>query len=476
MSAYARWSSLVLIVTSTVAAAGGCSLDSEPSPPGTDDATCQTANCGRSGFVTYEGLSGDDLPHNGLTRDAITDLTLTAASTQTLLEDIQRGGLTATGILTSDDQSWISSQSEVRELMRYIVSCALDRGVTVNPGVYVTGEGWVSWPGELGLCGTNSVFGNWASTAPTQACQEIVSSCVLARVNALHKKVVISMNGESSAPLPFHWKVPVVKEYRENDGTPIQSFAPCTSSPPAGPSRDCAWERRFVGSCMPDKIVKIGTSFPAMLRVCRGIYGCDHAALAYTPWYAGVLTSVDASARTATFTCPRNGVSLSEPSFFAIMLASTDPAVSLDSRADVYVIASGAYPSPEDRVFPYREGAFFGNIFEKMSLTTTGYVLVGSEYTCYSDIWSGDIAHDTDRLCATPNYPCFTNSPRPCRDRCSTVDSGPPPAYLNCSWADPLRAWNHPITVHLNNPCDLSHDIESCRKAYPNVFILGQNW
>ena len=476
MSACARRSSLALLATFTAVAAMGCSLDDTSSPSSTDDPTCTTAGCGTSGFVTLDALIGEDLPHNGLVREAITDLTLTAASTQNLLQHIQLGGLTTTGILTSYDRSWISSKPEVNELMRYVVSCALDRGVTVNPGVFVQGEGWVSWPGELGLCGALSVFGNWASTAPTQACMELVSSCVLARVNALHKKVVISMNGESSAPLPFHWRVPVVKEYRENDGTPIRSFAPCTSSPPTGPSRDCGWERKFVGSCMPDKKVTIETRLPAMLRVCKGIYGCDHTTLNYTPWYAGVLKSVDASVRTVTFTCPRNGVSLSEPSFFAIMLASTDPAVFLDSWADVDIIGGGAYPSPEDKVFPYREGAFFGNIFKYMSSSTTGYVLVGSEYTCYSNTWSDGLAHDADRLCATPDSTCFTNPPQPCSDHCSTVDSGPPPAYLNCSWTDPFPEWKHPITVHLNNPCDLSHDIPSCRKAYPNVFIPGQNW
>src|SRR5262249_14268036 len=152
----------------------------------------------------------------------------------------------------------------------------------------------------------------------SQACLETVSSCLIARVNALHKKVIISVRGESSCLFPLQPRVPVQTEYRETDGTKIPSLdeSPCAPGTAAGDAtRDCGWKARYVGSCTPGEHVSLTVGGNAMVRVCRGIYGCDHEDRRPlpgqvppenpTPWYAGVIASSDASDSTMGFTCPQ---------------------------------------------------------------------------------------------------------------------------------------------------------------------------
>jgi hypothetical protein len=79
-----------------------------------------------------------------------------------------------------------------REFLEYLVSCALPQGDAIT---------WQSqtWPGELGLCPA------WKDSAPDLACQELVSSCLLARINAYGETVQISLRGlyTNDAPLPL---------------------------------------------------------------------------------------------------------------------------------------------------------------------------------------------------------------------------------------------------------------------------------
>jgi hypothetical protein len=79
-----------------------------------------------------------------------------------------------------------------REFFEYLVSCALPEGEAMT---------WQSqtWPGELGLCPA------WKTSAPDLACQELVSSCLLARINAYGETVQISLRGlfTNDAPLPL---------------------------------------------------------------------------------------------------------------------------------------------------------------------------------------------------------------------------------------------------------------------------------
>lgn len=84
-----------------------------------------------------------------------------------------------------------------REFMEYLVSCALDENDTLNWSAGGLSE---TWHGSLGLCQ------DWGRAAPDQACQELVSACLLARTNAYGQSVEISLRGlytDSITPLPL---------------------------------------------------------------------------------------------------------------------------------------------------------------------------------------------------------------------------------------------------------------------------------
>jgi hypothetical protein len=129
------------------------------------------------------------------------------------------------------------------------------------------------------------------------------------------------------------------------------------------------------------------------------------------------------------------------------------------------------YPSSEQEVFSYREGAFFGSIFNKVKSPQApgedAQLLVGSQYACYSEVWNIDLAYLTDRLCVNDDSSCFEHAPVPCRERCGPR-SWETQAYLDCFWNSPVfREWQQSITVHLNHPCDLAQDIKKCMDSLP---------
>src|SRR5207248_3354702 len=75
-----------------------------------------------------------------------------------------------------------------RAMLKELVACALDSSTMI------TDPDATQWRGELGLCQ------DWHSAPPSQQCQEIVTACVTARVNALKESIPISLRSES-APL-----------------------------------------------------------------------------------------------------------------------------------------------------------------------------------------------------------------------------------------------------------------------------------
>jgi hypothetical protein len=364
------------------------------------------------------------MPRNGLTNAALSD-----PDAQAILGAIASSPLTDVTLSTVlNSHLTPTNRANVVSLLEYVVSCALEAGARTE--LDAAGSHF-AWHGEVGLCGGTSPFGNWATAAPTRECKEIVSACVLARVNALHKKVIISARGTSSCILPLQPTVPVEQEYRECGGTAIRSFGSCPASgcttTADAAKRDYGWTARYVGSCTPNTPVKLHVTTPdTVVRVCHGIYGCDFAdspppasscsgTPAYgTPWYSGVIGSFhpDPSSSVVTFTCPDNDLLTPTPSYFAIMVASSSTAP-LASGADVTVAGGGAtYPATETEVFTFREGAFFGNVFtSKPASKSPNNFLVGQLYACYSDVWTDGIAHDADRLCA--GIPCFDNAPEP---------------------------------------------------------------
>jgi hypothetical protein len=129
------------------------------------------------------------------------------------------------------------------------------------------------------------------------------------------------------------------------------------------------------------------------------------------------------------------------------------------------------YPASEAATFTYREGAFYGDLFEDRAVEASPYgILWNDQYACYSNVWSLGQALLADRLCAnaTPKGKCFgTNTPGPCEDRCTPLAGSPriedacharPPTPL----APKVGPAFEPYTVYLNHPCDLASDYDHC--------------
>ncbi|WP_437676968.1 hypothetical protein [Sorangium sp. So ce131] len=368
-----------------------------------------------------------------------------------------------------------------RALLEYTVSCALD------PAERVLGS-----QGELGLCGAESPL-NWADHAPSKDCLELVSACVLARVNAVGRAVRISTRSKYDG-IPLRAQVPVETEYRDPALPAIRSFSWARSGAAQGnPARNHGWIRRFVGVCAPGRPVVLrqnpAAGDPLMVRVCKGIHGCDN--VPPWPWYSGFIAegalkrADDARAWSfATtpalgFTCPASDVP--GASSFSVMVASPspDPSVRPAAGADVILdapsrLAGARYPATEREVFTFREGAFYGNLFAIRNATSAPHgleVVPNLQYACYSDIWSSPMAHFADRLCAGGDTGCFANTPGACRlnppgesgrDKLCLGENDDR-SYSACAGPEGGAAWKHVVTVLLNHPCDLADDLVTCQ-------------
>ncbi|WP_437896382.1 hypothetical protein [Sorangium sp. So ce124] len=359
---------------------------------------------------------------------------------------------------------------DANELMDVIVSCALDPDEKVTAKVRA---GTFTWQGQLGLCGKESPLGSWGGDVPTQGCLEVVSSCVLARMNALERQVPISIRGQDASLFVLRDKVRVERELR--DRKPIASFEACTTDVTKGKKeRDCGWQAAYVGRCEPKTSVTLERELlfeeQPMVRVCRGIYGCDHdqpdvASSPELPYYAGFVADF-AKDEKISFPCPPGDL-------FSVMLASPSSKEPLPPELDVHPSPGtpAHYPAKEEDVFTYREGSFFGDVFKGTK----------SRYACYSDIWSLGKAHLADRLCAGPaGEDCLPHEPSPCRAApdgderaapatthlCFGESEAPSSAYLDCEGEQRVRPpWHHGVTVFLSDPCALSSDTKSCLLA-----------
>jgi hypothetical protein len=130
---------------------------------------------------------------------------------------------------------------------------------------------------------------------------------------------------------------------------------------------------------------------------------------------------------------------------------------------DVQWIA-GEYPATETQVFTWVEGGFYGNLFTGSAAPPM------PKLTCFSDIWTEGAAHMNDRICAGLGALCGMTTAGACTvaaqrqplptQRCATAD-GPECIgdgnYKGClDQKGTLPAWQWPVTVWLNHPCDLS--------------------
>ncbi|KYF85698.1 hypothetical protein BE17_05650 [Sorangium cellulosum] len=377
-----------------------------------------------------------------------------------------------------------------KELLEYVVSCALDPGRSVHGS-----------KGEFGLCGASDLaHGNWFERAPSRDCQEVVTACVLARANSLGKRVRISARSTQDPRDRELFKlapvVPVEKEYREPGAGGARSFSDCPEDTRGWSSaRECGWSGRSVGTCRLGERVTLrpspATSVPLMVRVCKGIHGCDSASSPTGRWYAGhvaegilssdpfIKTFYGAKAE-LSFDCPSSGTT--GPWSFAVMVAPPSPSRPLPETADVVLGTFGGYrryPASEAEVFTVREGAFYGSLFANaISGGSATAMLSRAQYACYSDVWTRPMAHMADRMCAGRDEACFENLPGPCLDTGVVPPDGlcqgkldgsyhgcAPPPDEDDGPEEPTRS-KHVVTVYLNHPCDLASDVNECQKAY----------
>ena len=384
-----------------------------------------------------------DMPHNDMPHNSVSLQGLTKAAP--LLDAISNGKLDDATISAAIAARPALNDKDVAALLAKIVSCALDGKTKLAP---FPAPNATELAGELNLCGKGSAFGDWQSTtlagSKKKSCLEAVSACVLARVNAIGHRIVLSVRSKGPGmPFKLQKRVPIETEYR--DKTKVASLAPCSGSGP-----DCGYAPQFVGQCHPGDQLKVkANAANAGIRICEGLYGCD-TVHPVPPYTRAVVKNEVGSAQ---FKCPPAG-------YYSVMTKPSSPV-----KAN-----KGQYPASEKNVFTWPEGAFYGNLFrtdllarvaEKYREQRGPAVLAADQNACFSPVWSDGVAQMNDRFCAgAPG--CFVNTPMPCfqapSDRCA-ANALASQAFAKCKPITPSSTeptWDLVITTYLNDPCDLS--------------------
>lgn len=464
-------------------------------------------------------------PKNGLSSQAFRRNALT---TNPHALEILRTHALNDNLFWSVEDGYIGRQLHepaARAVAEELVECALKEGVTLTYVDLQDSNKEYRWTGQLGLCQPAGTHG-WYDAAPTEECQQLVTACVMARVNALGKAIPLSMRGRPASMFPLVERVSTTPLLREglsgddpSEGTPIHSF-----DSTCNPGDDCGWRAAHVGTCSPGARVQLAVEPPPgagspWLRVCAGIHGCNKLVGGLEPprpysRYLGesqpLSSGPTSSAGEATrfeFTCP---VGPHIGGYYSVMVQQT-PGSLLRVRQ---LTSSGSYPASEKEVFTFLEGAFYGNLFEPNALTTHCEIfpkkgtrcVVNPDYerkkyreepvlpytdvhACYSfaqqqDSQHGDLgtAYLNSRLCDLPNARCFFHPPRPCTEgpsnaHCKWVSSSG--VYKECADpADPTTTFQ-PITTYLNDACDLIGEGGLCDKVRslpPRVTKPGTGW
>jgi hypothetical protein len=151
-------------------AATGC-VASTDEAVGVAEEAALTSNALTSNALTSNALTSNALTSNALTSNALTSNALTSNA-------LTSNALTSNAL----------ADPNARELLKYVVSCALPTGAQV-----VTPSG--TYEGSLGLAPQWGKPGGHCD----ESCQEWVSACVLSRVDYSGTKVSISIRGQNKA-------------------------------------------------------------------------------------------------------------------------------------------------------------------------------------------------------------------------------------------------------------------------------------
>ncbi len=298
--------------------------------------------------ITYNALGSDALMFNSLTRNPKANITLSALSLRELLNSGNAG--------PSYMDLQLLDPFSVR-FMEYAVGCALDADTDVSWENFIN-QTTVTWNGELGLCP------EWETDPLSEQCQELISACVLARNNAFGEEVLVSLRGRKPINGGDFLAIAPGEQVLGGEPCDVNSFyVDCPGSLSQRlPDSNCrGWQSDFIGSCVAGQDIKVGIEVTdckdnVMVRVCDGIHGCDHAAPNEHVASIEIRCLEGVSSETVPLTC-------TEKQAFTVMQAPETIGGDHSTLAVQILDGDGQYPAPEDELFPWQEGAFYGNIF-----------------------------------------------------------------------------------------------------------------
>ncbi len=410
----------------------------------------------------------------------------TLTTNRAALEALTTGPLNSTAFASDARLKHQLEDLAARNVMGYLVSCALPAKSPVVPGGSPPPS--VRWLDRTGqphdFFGSAGLCPEWESGPPSEQCLGYVTACLLARNNAHGREVWLSLRGEDPR-----------NDRRFNpDGLSQAWGSPFLSCPNGGLglAPDCGWLAEGVGVCTPGTTVTVGAGAPdstcsrmlgaidgdRVLRICKEPQGCT---------WAGRLADADHNtcggiAPAVTFTCPANGI-------YGVMSAPYNRSVPPGSWVRP-AATTGTYPASQPFVFGYREGAFYGNLFDPDALavevlldqTSNGFTrrlsnpsfkgtVYQNAHACHSRDWVAGAMQLTHRLCANSTvgpespYGCVAQSAGPCepgsRDttrtpRCSVNDGPKVTGDGDFEGCKDEAGFSHPepITVFLRSPCD----------------------
>jgi hypothetical protein len=216
-------------------------------PEGSAAGTTEVAVVAENG-LTANGLTANGLTANGLTANGLTANGLTA-------NGLTANGLTANGLTANGLTAGAMTDPLSRQLMKYIVSCALSAQQSLT--LTIAGTAY-TFPGSIGLAP------QWGTAHGScdGSCQRWVSACVLARVDAAGIDREISIRGPDLALLPSSWSE--LSQYTQREATyfgnifiPGQPRFLCLSPGQTSDERACgpsldACPMTVLGSCSRD--------------------------------------------------------------------------------------------------------------------------------------------------------------------------------------------------------------------------------
>jgi hypothetical protein len=338
-----------------------------------------------------------------------------------------------------------------RDFVGYVASCALGDGQSID---FQDTSGNVDhWRGSLGLCTGWGAPGGSAGTD----CQEIVSACILARVNKLGQFVPLSARGDG---LGTGTLAPSITSVAEDQltGAPIAASVACGPGGHYG-YEDCGWRLEGVLTCKTGDRVKIGaggssdsacgtvgsSSNDTVLRVTEGVRARNAG-----PIPGGIrpyLQLQDDDTHNAScpnlqpeleFVCNNNGV-------YSVMTAAYDR--SQPNTAHVAAV-NAVIGDAEQRVYRQKEGAFYGNIFNPYALGVQVYFdTAASRWRVFS------VQNQQDQV----------------RDEQTVVRA----TIFKDMWACSAPSWSTPAALFHARLCALPSSGEGCAATWVGVCGTG---